>query len=270
MQGDIRFTQHLSHGDTEHPMLLPGNPEECFEFAQSAFDLAERLQTPVFVMSDLDLGMNLWTSSKFKLPTQPFDRGKVLDKEGLTKAGKFERYRDVDGDAIPYRTLPGTDHPLAAYFLRGSGHNEGAKYTEKAEDYVNLMARLKRKTETAKKLVPKPVIEKETGAKVGIIAYGTTDLATIEARDTLRSQGMKTNYLRLRALPMTEEVTQFFKDNDRVYVVEQNRDGQMEKIIRVNLGAEATKSRSVVHYDGLPIDAGAIVDGILAQERSKS
>jgi 2-oxoglutarate ferredoxin oxidoreductase subunit alpha len=270
MQGDIEFTHHLSHGDTQHPLLLPGTPEECFEFAQDAFDLAERVQTPVFVMSDLDLGMNFWTSTKFKAPTKPFDRGKVMNAEALQKAGKFERYRDVDGDGIPYRTLPGTDHPMAAYFLRGSGHNEGAKYTEKAEDYVNLVDRLKKKTETAKKLVPKPIVVKEAGAKVGIIAYGTTDLAMNEARDLLKTSNIKTNYLRLRALPLTDEVNQFYKENDKVYVVEQNRDGQVEKLIRLNLGDQSMKSKSVVHYDGLPIDAQSIVDGILSQERAKS
>jgi 2-oxoglutarate ferredoxin oxidoreductase subunit alpha len=270
MQGDIEFTHHLSHGDTQHPLLLPGTPEECFEFAQDAFDLAERVQTPVFVMSDLDLGMNFWTRTKFKAPTKPFDRGKVMNAEALQKAGKFERYRDVDGDGIPYRTLPGTDHPMAAYFLRGSGHNEGAKYTEKAEDYVNLVDRLKKKTETAKKLVPKPIVVKEAGAKVGIIAYGTTDLAMNEARDLLKTSNIKTNYLRLRALPLTDEVNQFYKENDKVYVVEQNRDGQVEKLIRLNLGDQSMKSKSVVHYDGLPIDAQSIVDGILSQERAKS
>jgi 2-oxoglutarate/2-oxoacid ferredoxin oxidoreductase subunit alpha len=270
MQGDIDSAYHLSHGDTQHPLLLPANPEECFEFAQSAFDLSERLQTPVFVMSDLDLGMNFWTSTKFKAPTKPFDRGKVLDAAQLTKLGKFERYRDVDGDAIPYRTLPGTDHPLAAYFLRGSGHNEAAKYTEKSEDYVNLMNRLKKKHETAKKYVPKPVLEKESGAKVGIIAYGTTDLAMTEARDLLKTQNIKTNYLRVRALPGTEEINQFYKDNDRVYVVEQNRDGQLEKILRLNLGSDSVKSRSVTLFDGLPIDAKSIAEGVLNQERASS
>lgn len=270
MQGDVEFAHRLSHGDTQHPLLLPSNMEECFEFAQSAFDLAERLQTPIFVMSDLDLGMNQWTTDKLKFPTKPFDRGKVLDADGLAKAGKFERYRDVDGDAIPYRTLPGTDHKLAAYFTRGSGHNEGAKYTEKPEDYVNLMDRLARKYETAKKFVPAPVKQTESGARVGILAYGSTDLAITESRDLLRTQGIKTNYLRLRALPYTDEVKKFFEENDRVYVVEQNRDGQMEQILRLGLGKEALKSRSVRHYDGLPVDARSIVDGILAQERGQA
>ena len=213
--------------------------------------------------------MNFWTSNQFKIPSKPFDRGKVLDKAGLEKAGKFERYRDVDGDGIPYRTLPGTNHPLASYFLRGSGHNEGAKYTEKAEDYVNLMDRLKKKFETAKKYVPRPVIEKE-GSKVGIVAYGTTDLPMKETRDLLKAEGIKTDYLRLRALPFTEEVAQFYKDHDRVYVVEQNRDGQVDQLLRLELGEQGLKNRSVKHYDGLPIDARSVFEGIMKFERNKS
>jgi 2-oxoglutarate ferredoxin oxidoreductase subunit alpha len=271
MQGDVDFAYRLSHGDTHHPLLFPANPEECFQFAQDAFDLADQLQTPIFVMSDLDLGMNFWTSEKFNAPTKPFNRGKILDAEALTKAGKFERYRDVDGDAIPYRTVPGTDHPLAAYFTRGSGHNEGAKYTEKPEDYVNLVTRLKKKFDTAKKFVPKPVLEKMAGAKVGILAYGSTDLPMVETRAMLKAQGIATNYLRVRALPLTDEVNQFFKDNDRVYVVEQNRDGQLEQIVRLNLPpSEVIKCKSVVVFDGLPLCAHSITDGIQALERNKS
>jgi len=270
MQGDIEFANKLGHGDTTHPLLIPGNPEECFEFAQFSFDIAERLQTPVFVMSDLDLGMNFWTSEKFKIPTKPFDRGKVLDEAALTKAGKFERYRDVDGDAIPYRTLPGTDHNLAAYFVRGSGHNEAAKYTEKPEDYVNLVDRLKRKYETAKKYMPEPLKVTESGAKIGIIAYGSTDLAMNETRDLLRAAGVKTNYLRIRALPFSDEVKKFFDENEKVYVVEQNRDGQVEQLVRTSLGKESLKSNSITYYDGLPIDARSITDRILASERSPS
>ncbi len=270
MQGDVDFSYKLSHGDTNHPVLFPANPEECFEFSQSAFDLADRLQTPVFVLSDLDLGMNFWTSNEFKNPTKPFDRGKVLDAAALEKVGKFERYRDIDGDAIPYRTLPGTNHKLAAYFVRGSGHNEGAKYTEKSEDYVNLVDRLKRKIATATKYMPEPVLETESGAKIGVLAYGSTDLAMAEARDLLRSQGIKTNYLRVRALPCSSDVIKFFESNDRVYVVEQNRDGQMEQLIRVGIGKNFSKSRSVTHYDGMPIDASSIAEGILTQERESS
>ncbi|MDZ4677489.1 MAG: 2-oxoacid:acceptor oxidoreductase subunit alpha [Oligoflexia bacterium] len=269
-QGDVDFTYRLSHGDTHHPILFPANPIECFEMSNAAFDIADRLQTPIFVLSDLDLGMNQWTSEKFKMPEKPFDRGKVLDVEGLNKAGKFERYRDVDGDGICYRTLPGTDHKLASYFLRGSGHNEGAKYTEKSEDYVNLMNRLKKKFDTARKYVPSCIKLTEAGAKVGIIAYGSTDLAMNEIRDSLRTQGLKTNYLRLRALPITDDVKKFYDENDRIYVVEQNRDGQMEQILRLEMGKDGLKNRAVKYFDGLPLDARSIVDDVLAQERGQA
>jgi 2-oxoglutarate ferredoxin oxidoreductase subunit alpha len=267
MQGDIESTYKLSHGDTHHPLLLPANPEECFELSQTAFDLADRLQTPVFVMSDLDLGMNHWMSEKFIAPTKPFDRGKVLDAEGITKAGKFERYRDVDGDGICYRTLPGTDHPLAAYFTRGSGHNEAAKYTERPEDYVNLVDRLTKKFETAKKYIPKPLVTSEAGAKIGILAYGSTHQIIDETRDMLSKKSIKTNYLRLRALPMSDEVKKFYQDNDRVYVVDQNRDGQMDLIIRGELRELGLKSKSITYYSGLPIDAKTIADAILTGEK---
>ncbi len=268
MQGDIGFVNTLSHGDTRHPMLIPGNPVECYEFAQQAFDMADRLQTPIFVMSDLDLGMNMWSSEKFKMPTKPFDRGKVLDAAGLEKAGKFDRYKDVDGDAIPYRTLPGTNHKLASYFTRGSGHNEAAKYSEKPEDYVYLVDRLTRKYQTAKKYVPTAILKEESGAEVGILAFGSTDLAIAESQDFLKKSGLKTNYLRVRALPFNEEVKEFYKKNKRVYVVEQNRDGQMAEILNSDLGPEmAMKTRSVRYYDGLPIDAESISEGILKIEK---
>jgi 2-oxoglutarate ferredoxin oxidoreductase subunit alpha len=206
-------------------------------------------------------------SKTFKEPTQGFKRGKVLDAAALDKVGKFERYRDVDGDGIPYRTLPGTDHKLAAYFTRGSGHNEAAKYTEKAEDFKNLMDRLNLKFKTARKMVPAPVKQTESGAKIGIIAYGTSDYPMQEARDLLKSKGIKTNYLRLKALPFTDDVKKFYEENDRVFVVEQNRDAQMMQLINLEVGGLCTKSRSVVHYDGLPLDAQTIIEGIANQER---
>ncbi|MCC6277933.1 MAG: 2-oxoacid:acceptor oxidoreductase subunit alpha [Oligoflexia bacterium] len=269
-QGDIESTHRLSHGDKQHPLLLPANPVECFDFAQSAFDLADRLQTPVFVMSDLDLGMNQWVSDKFKPSDKPLDRGKVLDAAGLSKAGTFGRYRDVDGDGICYRTLPGTDHPMASYFVRGSGHNEDAKYTEKADDYARLMDRLKKKYATAKNYVPKSVTQLDSGAKVGILAYGSTDLVIPEVRELLKAQGLKTSYLRLRALPFGDEVTQFFKDHDRVYIVEQNRDGQMDRIVRLEIGELSLKAKSVAYTDGLPLDAHTVVEKILSKEKGQA
>src|SRR6202000_1742848 len=187
-QGDLLSVAFLSHGDTKHVMLIPGSVKECFEMAQSAFDLAEQLQTPVFVMSDLDLGMNNWMSEPFSYPDKPLNRGKVLSAEELTKLGGFARYKDVDGDGIGYRTLPGTDHPLAAYFTRGSGHNEKAQYTERPDDYFNNMERLNRKFETARSLVPRPEVIQSGKAEIGLIAFGTSDFATRESRDQLREE----------------------------------------------------------------------------------
>jgi 2-oxoglutarate ferredoxin oxidoreductase subunit alpha len=267
-QGDILFCATLSHGDTKHPLLLPGSVHECFQFAHDAFDLAERLQTPVFVMSDLDLGMNNWMSEPFAYPDKPLDRGKVLSAEDLKRLGGFARYKDVDGDAIPYRTVPGTDHPMAAYFTRGSGHNEKAQYSERGDDYQNNMERLNRKFETARTLVPKPEIVANGTSKVGIIAYGTSDFAVRESRDQLsREFNLKTDYLRLRAYPFTRELHDFVASLERVYVVEQNRDAQMLSLMKLDLAADQlTKLRSVLHYNGLPIDARSVTDDIVSQE----
>src|SRR6478672_2062681 len=221
-QGDILSTALLSHGDTKHIMLFPTSPHECFEMAMDAFNLAEKFQTPVFVMSDLDLGMNNWMSDPFPYPDKPIDRGKVLSKEDLDKLGGFGRYKDVDGDAIGYRTLPGTDHPGAAYFARGSGHNEKSAYSERPDDYEKNMERINRKFETARSHVPRP--EVHTGkSKVGIIAYGTSHWALIEARDQLRKEyNAEVDYLRIKAFPFTREVHEFIEQHERVYVVEQN------------------------------------------------
>src|SRR3954470_15420184 len=247
-QGDILFCATLSHGDTKHVLLLPGNVNECFTMALEAFELAEKLQTPIFVMSDLDLGMNNWMSEPFTYPAKPIDRGKVLTAEELTKLGGFARYKDVDGDAIPYRTLPGTDHPQAAYFTRGSGHNEKAQYSERGDDYQHNMERLNRKFETARTLVPKPEIVTNGTSKVGIIAYGTSDFAVRESRDQLeREFELKTDYLRLRAYPFTREAHDFVASHEVVYVVEQNRDGQMASLLKLDLAADqVAKLRSVL------------------------
>jgi len=267
-QGDILSTVYLSHGDTQHVLLFPSSVTECFTMAQEAFDLAERLQTPIFVMSDLDLGMNNWMAEPFPYPEQAIDRGKVLDAEQLEAIGKFERYRDVDGDAITYRTLPGTDHKLAPYFTRGSGHNEKGQYTERPEDYRNLVDRLRRKYETARSLVPAPDVQREDGAEVGIIAYGTTHWAIHESRHQLqRENSLKTGYLRLRALPFHQEIKDFVSSHKRIYVVEQNRDGQMAQLIRLEVGGECVKVRTVLHYNGLPIDARFVTEAILEQEK---
>jgi 2-oxoglutarate ferredoxin oxidoreductase subunit alpha len=258
----------LSHGDTKHIMLIPSSVEECFSLSIEAFDLAEEFQTPVFVMSDLDLGMNNWMAEPFTYPEKPMAHGKVLSAEDVRRLGKFERYKDVDGDGIGYRTLPGTPEPLAGYFTRGSGHNVKAIYSERPNDYVDNMDRLTRKFETARAKVPKPVIQQAGKGEVGIIAYGTSHWAVLEALDQLRrEQDIEAGYCRLRAYPFSAEVRDFIRGHARVYVVDQNRDAQMLSLFRLELEAEEIKKlRSVRHYDGLPIDARSITDEIVSQE----
>jgi 2-oxoglutarate ferredoxin oxidoreductase subunit alpha len=265
-QADLAFVYGLSHGDTRFPVLLPGSVAECFEFAQTAFDLAERLQSPVFVLSDLDLGMNNWMSDPFTYPEKPWDRGKVLDDAALAGLARFERYRDLDGDGIPYRTLPGTKDRKGTYFTRGSGHDEAARYTEDPDAYVRNMDRLHRKLETARTLVPEPEIVKNAEAEVGLIAFGSSHWAVVEARVELAAAGVPTSYLRVRGLPLHASVAEFVKQHERVYVVEQNRDGQLGERIRLESPERAVAIRSVLHYDGLPIDARSITDGVLAHE----
>ncbi|MEA2683610.1 MAG: 2-oxoglutarate/2-oxoacid ferredoxin oxidoreductase subunit alpha [Chloroflexota bacterium] len=264
-QGDIEFAHLLSHGDTKHIVLIPGTVEECYEMGQMAFDLADRLQTVVFVLSDLDLGMNLWMSEKFKYPEKKFDRGKVLSAKDLERIGEWGRYKDVDDDGIPWRTLPGTNHPSAGYFTRGSGHDEYANYTELPEVYERVMDRLKKKYKSARRFVPKPIIE-DKGNSVGIIAYGTTHHAVVEARKQLEERGLKTDYCRVRAIPHPQEVMKFIVKHDRVYVVDQNRDGQMYDLLRLTLNPTQDNLLSVRHYDGTPIPARAIVAPILIEE----
>jgi 2-oxoglutarate ferredoxin oxidoreductase subunit alpha len=273
MQGDILSTYFLSHGDAKHILLIPGSVEECYSLAMEAFDLAERFQTPVFVMTDLDLGMNNWMADPFPYPEKGIDRGKVIRteeelKEHIRKFKEFARYKDVDGDGIPYRTLPGLiDNPAATYFCRGSGHSERATYTEKPDDYKNNMDRLARKFETARRFVPKPVVSNGSDSRVGVIAYGSSDFAVQEARELLARRGVPTDSLRLRALPIGEEVSEFLASHDRVYVVDQNRDGQMFDVLRLELPAQASRLRSIRHYDGFPLDAETVVEGIEAGEK---
>ncbi|HEV2274865.1 MAG TPA: 2-oxoacid:acceptor oxidoreductase subunit alpha [Acidobacteriaceae bacterium] len=268
MQGDLLSVAYLSHGDTKHVMLLPASVEECYQFAQDAFDLAEQLQTPIFVLSDLDLGMNNWMSKPFPYPEKPLNRGKVLTKEDLDRLGGFARYKDVDGDGIPYRTLPGTDHPQAAYFTRGSGHNEKSAYTERPDEYQSLMERLALKFETARTLVPAAEVVQTGKSKIGLIAFGTSDFAVRESRDQLKKEyDLETDYLRLRAFPFSPEVLAFVAAHERVYVIEQNRDAQMLSLLKLDLPvAETAKLRSVRHFNGLPIDARSITDELVLQE----
>ena len=266
-QGDVLMAYYLGHGDTRHVILLPSSMEECFEAGWRAFDLAERLQGPIFVLSDLDLGMNLWMTNPFSYPDQPLDRGKVLSAEELAKLGGFHRYEDVDGDGIPYRTIPGTDSPLAAYFTRGSGHNILAQYTERADEWQANLARLRRKFETARTLVPKPIVDETPRAEVGIISYGSNDSAIVEARSMLASRGVKTSYLRLRALPTTAEFQRFVASYPRLYVVENNFDGKMAKILQTETPEHAAQLTSINQCDGLPLTGRWIAQSILEQER---
>ena len=265
-QGDLLSAAFLSHGDTKHILLIPSSVEECYTIAMQAFDIAERFQTPVFVMMDLDLGMNNWMSDGFKYPDKPIDRGKVLTPDMLRKIGEWGRYKDVDGDGIPYRTIPGDGMP--AFFTRGSGHNAKAQYSERPDDYVDNVDRLARKFETARQYVPRPVVETDEEAKIGIIGYGTSHWAITESRDQLREEtNVKTSYLRVRAYPFTEDITRFIDAHDRIYIVEQNRDAQLAMLLKLELSPDrCEKLRSVLHYSGLPIDARSVSDDILSQE----
>jgi 2-oxoglutarate ferredoxin oxidoreductase subunit alpha len=267
-QADLLSTAFLSHGDTKHVILLPGSVKECFELSYQAFDLAERLQTPVFVLTDLDLGMNNWMSEPFTYPDKPLDRGKVLTGEDLTRLGGFARYRDVDGDAIPWRTLPGTNHPKAAYFTRGSGHNDAAGYTEKPDEYQAVMDRLARKFETARTLAPGPITVKNGTSKVGFLAFGTTDFAMRESMDQIRDEhGKEVDYMRIRAYPFAHEIHDFVAAHERIYVVEQDRDAQLAALLKLDLPADqVTKLRSILHYNGLPIDARSITTEFATRE----
>jgi 2-oxoglutarate ferredoxin oxidoreductase subunit alpha len=269
MQADVLLCHTSSHGDGRHPVLFPASPEECFTMAQEAFDLAERLQTPVFVLTDLDLGMNNWMADPFAYPEKPFDRGKVLDAEGVERLKEtWGRYRDLDGDGIPWRTLPGTDHPRAAFFTRGSGHDERAAYTEKPDDYVRNVERLARKLQTGRALLPRPVVEDRPGARAGLLAFGTSHYGTTEGRDRLeREHGLPLDYLRLRALPLGDEARAWIERHEVVYVVEQNRDAQLAGLLREALPSYAARLVSVLQYDGLPLDATTVVDGVLAHVR---
>ncbi|HLF25448.1 MAG TPA: 2-oxoacid:acceptor oxidoreductase subunit alpha [Anaerolineae bacterium] len=267
-QGDVLTAYYLSHGDARHVCLLPATMPEIFDFGKIAFDLAERLQTLVIVLSDLDLGMNLWPTEPFKYPDQPMDRGKVLSAGELQQLkGSWKRYADVDGDGIGWRTLPGTDHPLAAYFTRGTGHNEAAGYSERPEDWARNLERLARKHETARALVPPPMIDMVEDAEVGLISYGSNDLPVKEARDRLAARNVKTSYLRLRALPLEDTLLEFIKKYPRLYVIENNFDGQMHALIQLHAPEYATRLVSLSKCDGLPLSARWITEAILEQER---
>ncbi len=262
-QCDIMLCAYASHGDTRHPLLLPANPRECFEMAVTAFDLSERLQTPVFVLSDLDIGMNDWMIPELEWDDKyrP-DRGKVLNIEEVGKLEKFYRYLDTDGDGIAARTLPG-EHPKGAYFVRGSGHNKFGAYTEDSDEYIEVVDRLMVKWDTAKKLVPEPVLRPAGEATtIGIIAYGSSDGAVIEALDTLSANGIHADYMRVRAFPFNGEVGDFVENHETVFVVEQNRDAQLRSLLILETNTDAAKLIPVLHYNGMPIPSHCVVQGL--------
>jgi len=271
-QGDITMVSFLSHGDTQYVQLFPASVNECFEFGWKALDLAERLQTPVIVMSDLDLGMNQWMTPKFEYPDRPMDRGKILWEDDFQKFldahnGEFARYMDYDGDGIPYRTLMGNRHPKSSYFTRGTGHDEYAHYTEDPETWERVMDRLAQKFETARKLVPSPEIITVPGARFGILSIGSCDPAVREARDLLIKDGIPCDYLRLKALPINDEVKDFIAKYERIYVVEMNRDGQLRQLLSLEVPTCVSSLRKVAHLDGLPLSARWIREEILSQEK---
>ncbi len=267
-QSDLLSTAFLSHGDTRHVVLLPGSVKECYELAYDAFDLAERLQTPIFVLSDLDLGMNNWMSEPFDYPDKPLDRGKILTAEDIDRLGGFARYKDVDGDGIGWRTLPGTRHTKASYFTRGSGHNDRAAYTEKPDEYQEVMDRLVRKFEHARTLVPAPITVGNGTSKIGFLAFGSSDFAVRESLDQIRKEfDASVDYMRIRAYPFAHEIHDFVASHERVYVIEQNRDAQLESLLKLDLPADqVVKLRSILHYNGLPLDARTITDEFAAKE----
>jgi 2-oxoglutarate/2-oxoacid ferredoxin oxidoreductase subunit alpha len=258
-QGDVAFAHHLGHGDTKHPLLLPSSIEECFEFGWRAHDLADELQTPVFVLTDLDLGMNTWMGAPFAYPDGPIRRGKVLTAGEIEQRG-FARYEDLDGDGIGWRTLPGNAHPASAYFARGTGHNAKAVYSERSDDWVENMARLARKFETIRTRVPSAVVDVDEGASVGVVHFGTTRYALEEARDRLAAEGHLISTLRLRALPAGAEVRAFLEAHPTVVVLEMNHDAQVRGILAADFPDLAPRLRSIAHLDGLPFTAGFVAD----------
>jgi 2-oxoglutarate/2-oxoacid ferredoxin oxidoreductase subunit alpha len=273
-QGDLTQAYFHSHGDIDFIILIPGSVNECFEFGWKALNLAEHYQTPVIVLSDLDLGMNQWMTKKFEYPDTPIDRGKILWEDDLEKmlqerGGDWGRYLDIDGDFIPYRTVPGNRHPKSAYFTRGTGHNEYAKYNEEPAVWEALMDRLGRKVSSSKQAVPQPEIHRAAGAKIGIISMGSADPAVLEARDELQAMGVPTDYLRVRAMPFNDEVIRFVREHEHVYVVELNRDGQLKQLLTMECPECAGHLRKASHLDGMPLSAKWVRETILAQEENQ-
>jgi 2-oxoglutarate ferredoxin oxidoreductase subunit alpha len=264
-QGDLMLCAYASHGDTRHVCLYPSDPREAFEFAAAAFDLAERFQTPVFVLSDLDIGMNDWMIPKLTWDDgyRP-DRGKILRPEQLEQVKTFHRYLDVDGDGVPYRTLPGT-HPKGAYFTRGSGHNRYGAYTEDADEYVDVMDRLDRKIQHAAKAVPPPLVRTASGAKLGLVTIGGCQAACAEALDLLAREGIAVDFMRVRGFPFADEVRAFLDAHDMNFIVEQNRDAQLRSLLMLETGVPIEKLESVRYYGGFPMSADHVIAGVKAK-----
>lgn len=266
-QGDINLAHYLGQGDTQHPILFPGSVTECFEFGWKALDLAEELQTPIFVLIDLDLGMNQWMTRPFQYPDTPIKRGKILWEDDLENLDwEWGRYLDKDGDGVPYRTVPGNTHPKSAYFTRGTGHDEYANYSEDPETWDANLKRLNRKFELARTMVPKPEIHLQEGAEIGIIAFGSTHPAVSEACDYLTADDVKVDYLRLRSLPITSEVKAFIREHDRIYVIEMNHSGQLHQIITLDMSDQSAKLISLTYNTGLQLTADWVKNAILAEE----
>lgn len=267
-QGDLTMTYFLGHGDTNHIILIPGSVNECFEFGWQAFDIAEKFQTPVIILSDLDLGMNQWMATRFVYPDRAIDRGKVLWENDLEKwEGKWGRYLDIDGDGVPYRTVMGNLSPEAGYFTRGTGHNHYGEYSENPEIWNEILNRIKDKFETVREVLPGPITRKKEGAKLGLIAMGSTDPALVEAQDRLEKAGLLVDYLRVRSLPTDEAVNQFINDHDCNYVLELNRDGQLYQILKLEIPHHSEKLRTISTIDGLPMTAKWIEVNVLEQEK---
>jgi 2-oxoglutarate ferredoxin oxidoreductase subunit alpha len=264
-QGDLMMCAYASHGDTRHICLYPADPKEAFELAVNAFDLAERFQTPVFVLSDLDIGMNDWMVPKLTWDDnyRP-DRGKVLSAQELEQAASFYRYLDVDGDGIPYRTLPGV-HPKGAYFTRGSGHNSLGGYTEDDDEYTEVLDRIDRKIQRAARAVPAPIVRSSPGVKVGLVTVGGCHSACLEALDLLAKDGIVLDYMRVRGFPFGDEVTKFLESHDVNFVVEQNRDGQLRSLLTLETGVPLDKLESVRYYGGFPMSAHHVISGVKAK-----
>jgi len=275
-QGDLTFSYFLSHGDTEFVILLPASVHECFEFGWKALDIAETLQTPVLVLSDLELGMNDWITPEFSYPDTPVQRGKILWEDDLSKlvenlGGNWGRYVDLDNDGIPYRTVPGNLHLKAAYFVRGTGHDEYGRYSETPQVWERMQNRLLKKFESAKKMIPSPVIRSIKGkSKLGIIAYGSNDASVTEAIYLLQEHKSSCDYLRIRALPFTKEIGEFLESHEKIYVVESNRDGQLAQLLRMNFPSSAKKIISIAHVDGLALSAEWIVSMIWEKEKKEN